>query len=56
MVEGIGIDIIEVCRIKNLAEKNPRFLKKIFTDSEISYCSEKRNKYRNIKESFRKDQ
>ena len=52
MVKGIGIDIIEVERIKNLAEKNPRFLERIFTDREISYCSEKRNKYQHLAARF----
>ena len=52
MVKGIGIDIIEVERVKKLAEKNPRFLERIFTDREISYCVEKRNKYQHLAARF----
>jgi len=52
MVKGIGIDIIEVDRVKKLAEENPRFLERIFTEREISYCSEKRNKYQHLAARF----
>ena len=35
----IGIDIIEIDRIKFVLNKHPkRFLEKIFTDYEINYC------------------
>ncbi|RKD25330.1 holo-[acyl-carrier-protein] synthase [Caminicella sporogenes DSM 14501] len=36
MINGIGIDIIEINRIYN-AVKKERFLEKIFTDREIEY-------------------
>ncbi|UCC39814.1 MAG: holo-ACP synthase [Candidatus Aminicenantes bacterium] len=52
MVKGIGIDIIEVERVKKLAEKNSRFLERVFTDREISYCSEKINKYQHYAARF----
>lgn len=52
MIIGIGSDIIEVDRIKKLAEKNPRFLERIFTAQEISYCLEKRNKYQHLAARF----
>ena len=52
MVIGVGIDIIDVKRVKNLAEKNPRFLEKIFTPAEISYCLGKRNKYQHLAARF----
>lgn len=42
MIVGTGIDIIEVDRIK-IACKNPRFLHKIFTESERCMFEEKRN-------------
>ncbi len=39
MVKGIGIDIIEIERIKDAVEKRGEsFLKKVFTDNEINYC------------------
>ncbi len=39
MIKGIGIDIIEIERIKDAAEQyGDSFLKRIFTDREIKYC------------------
>lgn len=46
MIKGVGIDIIEVDRIKNIVLKNDRFLEKVFTKLEISYI-ESRNKNSN---------
>ncbi|AOT71697.1 holo-ACP synthase [Geosporobacter ferrireducens] len=40
MIKGIGIDIIEVVRIKKAVEKNSRFLQRIFTENEIKYFEE----------------
>lgn len=40
---GIGIDIIEVERIKSAVNSNALFLKKVFSEKEISYCSSKKN-------------
>ncbi|MFZ5642990.1 MAG: holo-ACP synthase [Bacillota bacterium] len=38
-IEGIGTDIVEIKRIKDIAErKGFRFLKRLFTDCEIEYC------------------
>ncbi len=44
-ISGIGIDIIEVKRIKRIAQKNKRFLTRVFTPQEIEYCSKKKNKW-----------
>ena len=52
MVKGIGIDMIEVERIKKTSEKNPKFLEKIFTSNEVSYCLKKRNKYQHLAARF----
>ena len=39
MIKGIGIDIIEVSRIKSMMEKyGDKFFKRILTDNEIDYC------------------
>lgn len=43
MVQGIGIDIIEVARLKKMVEKGNRFIEKVFTETEIDYC---RGKYK----------
>lgn len=37
MIEGTGIDIIEIYRIKNAIIKNNNFIYKIFTEREIDY-------------------
>lgn len=52
MISGIGIDIIEVKCIKKLSERNPRFIQRIFTSVEISYCLKKRNKYQHLAARF----
>ncbi len=44
MIKGIGVDIIEIERIKASMEKDGgRFTAKVFTDAEIAYCSSKQN-------------
>ncbi len=47
MIFGIGIDIIEVDRIKKAIENyGTKFLQRVFTDNEIKYCEEfKENKF-----------
>lgn len=52
MIIGIGVDIIDVGRIRKLAEKNPRFLERVFTPEEIAYCSGKMNKYQHLAARF----
>ena len=42
MVKGIGVDIIEIERIdRSIRNLGDRFVRKIFTDREIAYCSAK---------------
>ncbi len=44
MIFGIGIDIIEIDRIKAELEKHrDRFTKMVFTEKEIDYCSRNKN-------------
>ncbi len=38
MIFGIGIDIIEVPRVEKVSKKDDKFVKKIFTQTEIDYC------------------
>ncbi len=43
MIQGIGIDIIEIDRIREMIERHgDRFVLKIFTDTEIEYCRSKK--------------
>lgn len=41
MIKGIGVDIIEISRIKELIEKDDKFVTKIFNSIEIEYCENK---------------
>ena len=53
MVLGIGIDIIEIERIKESIEKlGDRFLNKIYTKIELDYCNSKANKYQHYAARF----
>ncbi|MBO3444036.1 holo-ACP synthase [Clostridium sp. CCUG 7971] len=48
----IGVDIIEIERIRNILENNPRFLDKIFTKNEIDYFKSKGFKAETIAGNF----
>jgi holo-[acyl-carrier protein] synthase len=49
----IGIDIIEISRIKNAIEQHgSRFLNKIFTSAEIAYCNSHKNCYEKFAARF----
>ena len=53
MVIGIGIDIIEIERIKNSIERfGNSFLNKIYTQNELDYCLAKNNKYQHLAARF----
>ncbi len=53
MIIGIGIDIIEIDRIKQSVDNfGERFLKKIFTEKELEYCLSKANKYQHLAARF----
>lgn len=53
MVFGIGIDIIEIDRIKTSVEKyGDHFLNKIYTSTELEYCLSKVNKYQHLAARF----
>lgn len=44
MIIGIGIDIIEIDRVKGSLDRyRERFLSRVFNQSEIDYCSKKGN-------------
>ena len=38
MIVGIGTDIIEIQKIQQAIEKNPRFLERVFTSEELEYA------------------
>jgi holo-[acyl-carrier protein] synthase len=53
MVLGIGIDIIEIERIKKSIDNfGEKFLNKIYTSTELEYCLSKKNKYQHFAARF----
>jgi holo-[acyl-carrier protein] synthase len=61
MIQGIGTDIIEIDRIREVIERHgDRFVKKVFTEKEIEYCRSKKIPYQHFaaryaaKEAFSK--
>ncbi len=38
MIVSIGIDIIEVARVREVLERTPRFTERVFTSAERAYC------------------
>lgn len=40
MIEGIGIDLLEIQRIKELLSRQPNFSKRILTEKEVQYFQE----------------
>lgn len=39
IILGIGIDVVDIAKFKSVMEKRgERFLKRLFTDKELSYC------------------
>ena len=52
MIYGIGIDLIEVERVKKSIEKIAGFKEKIFTSKEISYCESKSRKFEHFAARF----
>ena len=52
MIEGLGIDMIEVERIRRNIEKDAGFKELIFSENEISYCESKTNKFEHYAARF----
>ncbi|MEN6349614.1 MAG: holo-ACP synthase [Syntrophomonas sp.] len=56
----IGIDIVDIERIRDTAVRTPRFLDRVFTKQELNYCFSKSNPYPSLaarwaaREAFRK--
>ena len=53
MIYGIGIDIVKIERMKKVVEKwGNRFLERVFTDGEISYCYDKKEPFLSLAVRF----
>jgi len=50
---GIGIDIVETSRIEKAMLRNPeRFRARTFTDREVQYCENKKNRFQHYAARF----
>ena len=53
MIRGVGVDIIEIGRIRrSIEESGERFLEKIFTAGEIAYCKSKQDMFQHFAARF----
>ncbi len=53
MILGTGLDLVEVARIAVLAERHgDRFLKRVFTDTEIGYSMPRAARYQHLAGRF----
>jgi len=52
MIVGIGIDLIEVERVKKALDEHPRFSDRVFTPEEIRYSSGKKNAAQHLAARF----
>ena len=52
MIEGIGIDMIEVERVAAKIRKSKGFVELVFSEKEISYCEKKTNKFEHYAARF----
>lgn len=53
MIRGIGVDIIEIDRLRKAADEGgERFLERIFTEGEIAYCSTKHRRWQHLAARF----
>lgn len=53
MIGGIGVDIVEISRLKKAIQKwQDSFLKRIFTDNEINYSRQKKFTYQHLAARF----
>lgn len=45
MVTGVGIDLIEVDRVRESMKKESGFREMVFSDAEVAYCQPKANRF-----------
>ncbi|MBI4376440.1 MAG: holo-ACP synthase [Elusimicrobia bacterium] len=48
----IGLDIVEIDRIRKIARRTPRFLERVFSAKEIAYCRAKKNQWQHFAVRF----
>ncbi|MBI3554299.1 MAG: holo-ACP synthase [Elusimicrobia bacterium] len=48
----LGLDIVEIERVRKLGKSAPRFLSRVFTPAEIAYCRGKKNPWQHFAVRF----
>jgi len=43
-IVGVGVDIVDVTRVRRMLERYPRFPQRVFTPAEVAYCESKANR------------
>ncbi|HCJ67071.1 MAG TPA: holo-[acyl-carrier-protein] synthase [Elusimicrobia bacterium] len=51
-IQGLGVDIVEIKRIRSIAKKRGSFLNRVFTDEEIRYCQRKKDSWQHFAVRF----
>ena len=49
---GIGMDVVDISRVKKLLNNNKKFINRIFSTKEIKYCESKLNKVASYSKRF----
>ena len=52
MVVGLGVDIVEVERIRKALENQPKMIQRVFTKQEAEYCTARKNQYQHFAGRF----
>ena len=40
---GLGVDIVDIARMRRILERTPSFARKVYSDEERAYCLDKAN-------------
>ncbi len=49
---GVGTDIVEVSRIREVFDRQASFARRVFTENELAYCMGKESKYLHLAARF----
>jgi len=53
MIQGIGIDVVEVARLRASVERRgERFLRRVFTPEEVAFCTSRPRRYEHLAARF----
>jgi holo-[acyl-carrier protein] synthase len=52
MIVGIGMDVVEIRRIRDLAQRHAAFLTRTFATSELHHCQQKANPFPHLAARF----